>query len=106
MKGRERRNPGQRPGERRTHGRAASAPACRGHAWLEVSKREARIGNLHWPIRRRLVGGTKGRQACAAGIGFSQSPGEPQTTRAARTTKKESKGPQALCVRATRAPQS
>jgi len=41
-----------------------------------------------WPIRRRLVGGIEGRQACAAGIGFSQSPGEPPTTRAARTTKK------------------
>lgn len=30
---------------------------------------------MRWPIRRRLVGGIEGRQACAAGIGFSQSPG-------------------------------
>lgn len=39
--------------------------------------RAARIGTMRWPIRRRLVGGIEGRQACAAGIGFSQSPGEP-----------------------------
>jgi hypothetical protein len=32
---------------------------------------------MRWPIRRRLVGGIEGRQACAAGIGFSHSPGGP-----------------------------
>jgi len=76
--GGERRKPGQRPGERRTHGRAASARACRRHAWLEVNKRAARIGTMRRPIRRCLVGGIDGRQACAAGIGASQSPGEPR----------------------------
>ncbi|TSD59513.1 hypothetical protein FFI97_004055 [Variovorax sp. KBS0712] len=48
-----------------------------GAAWLKVNKRAARIGTVRWPIRRRLVGGIEGRQACAAGIGYSQSPGEP-----------------------------
>lgn len=48
-----------------------------GNAWLEVNKRAAHIGNMRWPIRRRLVGGIEGRQACAAGIGFSHSPGGP-----------------------------
>ena len=70
--------PANGQGERRTHGRAASAPACRGHVWLEVNKRAASIGTMRWSIRRRLVGGIEGRQACAAGIGFSQSPGEPR----------------------------
>lgn len=37
--------------------------------------RAARTGTMRRPIRRRLVGGIEGRQACAAGIGFSQSPG-------------------------------
>ncbi len=84
-------NPANGQGERRTHGRAASATACRGHAWLEVNKRAARIGTMRWPIRRRLVGGIEGRQACAAGIGFSQSPGG-QAQRAAPRRKGVSDG--------------
>jgi len=42
-----------------------------------MNKRAARSGNVCWPIRRCLVGGIEGRQACAAGIGFSHSPGGP-----------------------------
>ena len=70
--------------ETRPTARGATNPRPRGERprmpqarLVEVNKRVARIGTMRWPIRRCLVGGIEGRQARAAGIGASQSPGEP-----------------------------
>ncbi len=65
--------------ETRPTARAATNPGPRGERprmpqarLAGGEQRVARIGTMRWPIRRCLVGGIEGRQARAAGIGFSQ----------------------------------
>ncbi len=54
--------------------------------------RAARIGSVRWPIRHRLFGGIEGRQACAAGIGFSPSPGGKRSAQARKQGRPKASG--------------
>ena len=57
--------------------RAASAPVCRRHAWLEVSQaHSATWAAMHRPIRQRLFGCIAGAPNECGGDGLtSRSPG-------------------------------
>ena len=68
---------------RRNQRRAASAPTCRRHVWLDGG----------WPIRQSLFGGIAGAPN-AVRRGWAEKPIPwSQDTRAARTIKKKQRGP-------------